>query len=579
MTDAPDWALRRFLVPSCALIFALPWVSFAQAPTRNDAVRFLEQASFGPNPNAVIALGNDARGFAGFIDDQFATPPLFPATGSNYMNPMDPGLCNDSGAGGGVCWIELVAPGDCQVGQSLCFRDNYSTYQLQLQFFTNALMGQDQLRQRVAFALSQILVVSQITIVPASWMVPYLQLLDRNAFGNFRNLLTDISLNPSMGEYLNMRGNKKTSVNENYAREILQLFSIGVNKLNPDGTPQRDALGNQIPTYGQDEITNFARVFTGWDLGPQIQPGILNYRDPMVVTVQGGVEVDHDTGPKALLNGVTIPAGTNAQTELNIALDNIFNNPNVGPFIGKNLIQHLVTSNPSPAYVGRVTAAFNNNGAGVRGEMKAVIKAILLDPEARSAPNDVNYGHLREPVLFITNTLRAFNVNCDPNNPTSTSDCVLSDSFLPINGPVDLRMSQDLFRSPSVFNYFPPDNVVAGTTIFGPEFAIQSTTTALARVNFIHEVVFQEMTQSDDRPLGTWLDLTFLEPSAALPDPANPSALMDELNSRLMHGSMTTAFYNIVRNAVAAMPEDDLTGRVQRAVYLIASSSQYQVER
>jgi hypothetical protein len=505
-------------------------------------------------------------GFAAYIDNQFATPPQF-ANGSNYPDPMDPGLCFDQG---GVCWIETIAPADCQAGQGSCFRDNYSTYRLQQQFFFNALTQPDQLRQRVAFALSQIVVVSEVDIKPASWMTPYLQLLDRNVFGNFRNLLNDITLNPAMGEYLNMRGNKRTSVNENYAREILQLFSIGLDKLNLDGTPQLDVQGRRIPTYGQEEITNFARVFTGWDLAAQIQPGILNYRDPMVVTVQGGVEVDHDTGPKTLLNGVTIPAGTNAQTELNIAIDNIFNHPNVGPFIGKNLIQHLVTSNPSPAYVGRVATAFNN---APRGDMKAVIRAILLDPEARNAPTDLNYGHLREPVLFITNTLRAFDINA------ATTDFVLADSFLPFNAPVDLRMDQDLFRSPSVFNYFPPDNVVAGTTIFGPEFAIQSTTTALARVNFIHEIVFQEMPQSDDRPLGTWVDLAFLEPSAVLPESANPTALIDELNSRLMHGSMSTAFYNIVRNGVAAMPEDDLTGRVQKAVYLIASSSQYQVER
>ena len=191
-------------------------------------------------------------------------------------------------------------------------------------------------------------------------MTPYLQLFDHDAFGNFRQLLYDITVNPAMGEYLNMRGNVKTNVNENYAREILQLFSVGLNLLNSDGTVQVDADGNRIPTYGQDTITNFAKVFTGWNLDQQVAPGILNYRDPMLVTSEN----NHDRTAKTLLDypGAVsrgLPGGQDARTELNAALDNIFNHPNVGPFIGKLLIQKLVTSNPSPNYVQNVTNAFN----------------------------------------------------------------------------------------------------------------------------------------------------------------------------------------------------------------------------
>ena len=226
----------------------------------NDAARFLEQATFGPSfatdpadPNYPVSVAHvQELGFAAWINEQFNMPVLFPDIGSNYGNPGDPGTCNDppGGLGGGVCWSLQNRPATCtNTGGSTCQRDNYTAYLLQAQFYFNALTGPDQLRQRVAWALSQIDVVSQLDIVPASWMTPYLQLFDRDAFGNFRQLLYDITVNPAMGEYLNMRGNTRQNVNENYAREILQLFSIGLDKLNPDGTPQLDEQGNRIPTY------------------------------------------------------------------------------------------------------------------------------------------------------------------------------------------------------------------------------------------------------------------------------------------------------------------------------------------
>ena len=264
---------------------------------------------------------------------------------------------------------------------------------VQTRFYTNALYGPDQLRQRVAFALHQIIVVSGVDITLPSRLTPYLQVLDRNAFGNYRNLLQEITLNPAMGNYLDMAGNTSTNPNENYAREVLQLFTIGLYQLNQDGTPVLDGSGQPIPAYDQNVVNAFARVFTGWNFATAPATGIVNYIDPLVAT-----ESRHDTKAKTLLQGVTLPPNQKAAKDLSDALDNIFQHPNVPPFISKQLIQHLVTSNPSPSYVRRVADVFTNNGSGVRGDLKAVVRAILLDPEAAANPApEAGKGHLRIP--------------------------------------------------------------------------------------------------------------------------------------------------------------------------------------
>jgi uncharacterized protein (DUF1800 family) len=561
----------------------------------SDAIRFLEQATFGPSfasdpsdPNYSVSVAhvmNDVC-FEGWLQEQFNAPVLFPddpavpSVGTNYYSPWDPGACDDAAIGGGVCWSPQQPATSCtNGGSSTCNRDNYTAYVLQNQFFVNALLGQDQLRQRLAWALTQIDVVSELGIKPASWMVPYLQLFDRDAFGSYRQLLNDVTLNPAMGEYLNMRGNSKNNVNENYAREILQLFSIGLNQLNDDGTVQVDDNGVPIPTYDQGVITGFAHVFTGWNLGAQLAPGVPNYRDPMIVPDA----TRHDTSPQTVLQGVSVSG--QAGQELQDALDNIFNHPNVGPFIGKQLIQKLVTSNPSPGYVQNVTAAFNSGsytgpggtsfGSGSRGDMQAVIAAILLDPEARSAPSDPGYGHLREPALFVTNTLRALGGVFDVFGNTTT-DFVLGDQFLPSGANTNIQMDQDVFRPPTVFSYFPPDNQLAGSSLLAPEFAIQSTSTSLARINFIYDIAYRRMpTNAKNSPTGTWIDTVPYEPEAA----GDVTPLIDDLNLRLMHGSMSPALYGIVLSAVQAIPDTDPTGRVREAIYLIASSAEYQVER
>lgn len=522
---------------------------YTSASSTSDTVRFLEQATFGPTSAEVARL--QGLGFRAYLNEQFnATPSTYLAL---TLMPTD------------------TSQG-CPTGSAAtCLRDNYTMYPLQIQFYQNALTGSDQLRQRVAWALHQIFVVSGVDITQPSWMSPYLQTINRDAFGNYRQLLQDITLNPAMGNYLDMLGNTKGNPNENYAREVLQLFSVGLNKLNPDGTPQLDAQGNLIPTYDQTTITNFARVFTGWRLAAAkttlingVSNSVFNYQDPMIVTSEN----NHDTAQKTLLNGAMLPAGQNSTQDLNAALDNIFNNPNVGPFIGKQLIQHLVTSNPSPAYVQRVASVFNNNCAGLypdspctgaRGDLKAVVTAILLDPEARGdAKTDPSYGRLREPVQYITNILRMCNAS--------------SDGFL---DPSSTTLSLDVFRPPTVFNYYPADYLVPGTTLSGPPFGILTTSTALRRANFANAILTSGIAASSpNAPTGTQVNLSAFQSLAS-----NPTNLVNELDRLMMHNTMSSSMKTSIVNAVSSVSGANTLARTQMAVYLVASSSQYQIAR
>ena len=509
--------------------------AFLNRTFNGDIIRFLEQATWGPT-DALIAHVRQV-GIGGYLDEQFVAP----TTGYPAL-PLEPDE------------IPLDCDSDCQ-------RDKYTTYPLQRRFFTNALYGNDQLRQRVAWALHRMFVVSGWDLSQPAWMTPYLQVFDRNAFGHYRHILGEITLNPAMGDYLDMMDSTKWDPNENYAREILQLFSIGVFKLNPDGTPQVDAQGLPIPTYDQSVVTAFARVFTGWTGAPPPMNGVPNYRDPMVL-----VPDDHDTGSKKLLNGVTLPAGQTGTEDLNDALDNIFHHPNVGPFVSRYLIRSLVTSNPSPGYVARISAVFDDDGIGVRGDLKAVVRAILLDPEARGeTKDDPDYGHLKEPVLFVTNILRAFDAH-------AAADSSPSDGYL---DPFTWDMSQDVFRPDSVFSYYPADYVVPGTSLAGPEFGILNATTALARANFVQFLTFWQIDPSDNGPKGTAIDLTRLEQLAA----ANPDALLSELDRLLLHGTMSPEMRASIRQAVNAIAVHQPQLAAPQALYLVATSSQYQVER
>ncbi|HLN99130.1 MAG TPA: DUF1800 domain-containing protein [Pyrinomonadaceae bacterium] len=528
-----------------------------------DGIRFLEQATWGPTDSDLAHVRS--VGYALWLNEQFNTPPLFSATQSDYPSlPLYP----------------INQPSPCD---ATCLRDNYTLYPLQKQFFTNALTQPDQLRQRVAFALHELLVVGgrELNNNEASWFAPYLQTIDRDAFGDFRTLLFDITLNPGMGEYLNMRGNSVNggNPNENYAREIMQLFSIGVDTLNQDGTPVLDAQGNRVPSYDQATITNLARVFTGWDLGPNkitningIDTPVANYLDPMILNNNAN---RYDVNQKTLF-GVNFPACVNCTTaqkqaykagELNTAIDLLFNHPNTGQYLCTQLIHKLVTANPSPAYVGRCSAAFANNGGGQRGDMKAVVMAILLDIEARGdLKNAPDYGHLREPVLFMTNLLRTFN---------ATSDGVLAST--PFSYTNDLGM--DLFNPPTVFSYYPADFALPGTMLLGPEFGVLDSSTTYKRANFVNTVFLANSGNgipalAPNRPTGTQTNYSSYQSLAG-----NPQQLIDALDARLTHGALSAAAKAGIVQSVTNISSGDPAGRTRTAIYLIATSSQYQVER
>jgi uncharacterized protein (DUF1800 family) len=542
-------------------------VSNSVADAQYDTVRFLEQSTFGPTSQSISRV--QSIGFEAFLNEQVSAPssdypdlPFWPQT--------RPATCT----------------GDCQ-------RDNYTLYQLQRHLYSNALFGQDQLRQRMAVGLSEILVTSAVDVPLSSWMRSYQQLLYRSAFGNFRQLLYDVTLHPTMGRFLDMLNNRcqaltppnvnicrnglSSQPNENYAREVLQLFSIGTFVLNQDGTRVLDSNGNPIPTYDQKTVEEFARVFTGWVLAPALPAPVdsgattvPNYRDPMVVHKDSQAREDyHDRGPKTLLNGIQLPGGQSADQELNAAIDNIADHPNVAPFISKQLIQRLVTSNPSPAYVQRIANVFMANRTSPT-QLFQVARAILLDPEARgpskSPTTEPNYGKLREPVLFITNVLRAFN---------ATSDGILNS--LNVGGSLigSADMSEDLFNAPSVFNFFPPTARVPGENALGPEFAIFSSLTSLRRSNFVYRVIFSTIPAAPpNRPLGTSIDLASWDSLAA-----NPDQLLDSLNTLLLHGAMSLEMRQTIKTAVASVPASNPRLRVRAAIYLIATSSQYQVQR
>jgi hypothetical protein len=303
---------------------------YTGAASDADTVRFLEQASWGPTPAEVARV--KAMGFKAYLDEQFNLPPANVPKGSNYPDLAFP-LDDVTQA------CPTTNPADPNYNQNVCLRDNFTMYPVHRTFFSNALYGNDQLRQRVAFALHQILVVSALSEVNRpSWMTIYLQALDRNAFGSYKTLLNEITLTPAMGEFLDMRLSTRTSPNENFAREVLQLFSIGTDVLNPDGTVQRDAQGATIPSYSQNDVNEFTRVFTGWNFAPAIGAGITNFRDPMVP--RGGQ--NHDAGAKTLLNGFSIPACTStnsaqniacAQSDMTAVMAHLADHSNVGPFI------------------------------------------------------------------------------------------------------------------------------------------------------------------------------------------------------------------------------------------------------
>lgn len=524
--------------------------------------RFLEQATFGPTDPLISYV--QSRGVVSWLNEQFNAPPSgFPPM------PMVP----------------ANATMQCQATLN-CTRDNYSMYLLQRRFFENALYANDQLRQKVAWTLHKLIVVSGVDITVPWWMQVYLDILQRNAFGNYRQLLYEITLNPAMGNYLDMITSTRVNPNENFAREILQLFAIGTVMLNQDGTPQVDGAGVPLPTYDQAIVEGFAKVFTGWTFGVQPVPGVTNYRDPMRLIAN-----NHDTVNEKLVLpptsagvGITdcsdfraacLSPGQSGDIDLNQAIDNIFYHQNVAPYVAKHFIQHLVTSNPTPAYVGRVAAVFNNNGSGIRGDLRAVVEATLLDPEASAAPS-TQFGKLKEPVLRATQFLRAMNV-------MSANRSQPSDGYI---NQLITNQDQDALRPPSVFSYYPAEFIAPGTALAGAEFGIYSAVGAFRTANLFNTLIYgfngtaagvgvNATIATGLAPAGTSIDLAPLQGLAA----SNPSGLCDELSRRLMHGTMSASMKNAILTAVAAVPATNPLQRAQTALYLVATSSQYHIAR
>ena len=559
-------------MPNSPPVFDSP--NAASLPYSGDRVRFMQQATFGTTPT----LENQLRrsGLPIWINQQME-PKSDPANLSipRYSTfPMpNPQLKPDLIAQGCTVPIELT----------VCTRENYTMYPLQNWFFRETLYGEDQqLRRRVSWTLHQIFVVSGRETVQPSRMAPYIQILDRNAFGKYRTLLEEITLNPAMGNYLDMAISTRQNPNENYAREIMQLFSIGLDMLNQDGTPKLDGQGNRIPSYTQDTVNNFTKVFTGWRLcaTPATCPGSVqgarNFKDPLEL-----IAANHDQTQKQLLvyPGAisTLPAGQSAEEDLRMALDNISNHPNTAPFISKLLIQQLVTSNPTPAYVKRIADVFSDvSGGGFdRGNLGKVVRAILLDPEARgNNKTDPDFGHLKEPVVYTTNFLRTLDVRGAVR--TNLSDGV-------ING-LTSNIDQDVFNPPSVFNYYPMDYSIPNTNLAAPEFAIMTTGTALKRPNLINQFIYATnpgvgiaVNTVNGISLGTSISWARYLPMATT-DPTG-ELLVETLNRELLNGSMSPAVRTQMLNAVQAVPSTNPAKRTQNALYLVLTSSQYQVQR
>jgi len=534
----------------------------AQWARKVDAVRFLQQATFGPTLADVDTLVNTS--YDAWISAQMALP--YTADFVSYIQGK-------------------YALGDAYRPLGA----NYNYTWVGQKFWERAINAPDQLRQRTAFALHKIFMISQADSnlqFQARSYANYVDMLHKHAFGNFRDLLEDIALSPAMGIYLSHIRNRPEDLtvgrmpDENFAREIMQLFTIGLYELNADGTLHLDPNGNPIDTYNNNDVMAMSKVFTGWSWGfPDAQLTLTNFRwvTPSV-TMANDQQIDllrmkpypgqHSTIEKKLFTGrrwaVTLPAGNSAQADLKTALDTLFNHPNVGPFIGRQLIQHLVTSNPSQAYVSRITAVFNNNGQGVRGDLGAVVRAILLDPEARTTPA-ANAGKLREPVLRITHWIRAFNVKSAKGD-------------FPMPWLLD-DQGERAFGSPSVFSYYRPGYVPPNTKFstrgaYAPEFQIVNENTVALWLN-----TAEAMAGSGIAWTGAANDLVAnYAPQAALAGSDNMASVLDQLNLLLLGGRMTPSLRGQLIEMMSQIPTSNADGpllRARAATFLSLASPEY----
>jgi uncharacterized protein (DUF1800 family) len=560
----PGGELRgAFLQSSGSLTFTTP----AAAPALTDdpltasaAARFLTQATFGPTQAEIDALtGKKLADLNAWIDAQIVLP------ASLHLDAVDADF-------------RTFATGD---------NPQYSQQNRQAAWWKLAVTGPDQLRQRVAFALSETLVVSDVNSTlfnNARSTANYYDILVRGAFGNFRDILNDVTLSPIMGVYLSSLRNAKAtfdkngqliaSPDENYAREVMQLFTIGLNQLQPDGTLKLDALGVPIPTYDQKTITEVAKVFTGWSFASDttnaanFRGATANYMAPMVL-----FPTFHEDGTKTIVGGVQLPANQGGAKDLKDTLDTLFNHPNTAPFVARQLIQRLVTSNPSPGYIYRVAQVFANNGQGVRGDLGAVVRAILTDYEARSTAvaATASFGKLKEPLLRTTAILRAFNGGANNGR------------FAFFNPETNL--AQAALRASTVFNFFQPDYVEPGMLatvgLYAPEFQLLTDTTAISMPNQLWNFIYanRSATNTADSTIGIQLD-------SLLPLARTPAALVDRTNLILAAGGLPKSIVDRIANAINAMSNSTTAGvtsndieRVRSALYLTVSVPQGAIQK
>jgi uncharacterized protein (DUF1800 family) len=506
------------------------------------AARLLDQATFGPTLNDISHV--QAVGLNAYLTEQFAVPTtLLPDIAAT-----PPTIC-----------VNTLLP--CE----------------QSEWWQTMLTAPDQLRQRVAFALSAMFVVSTNSVNARS-VTTYQNTLANDAFGNFYTIMQDVTLSPAMGGYLNMLNSAKPATgqiaNENYARELMQLFTTGLFMLNQDGTLQLDGSGNAIPVYSEEQVQAFSRAFTGWTYAnasgtgaPAKFPNTANYTMPMAA-----LETQHDMTAKVLL-GTTLPAGQSTTQDLAGALTDIFNHQNVGPFVCKQLIQHMVASNPSPAYVARVSAVFANDGTGKRGNMKAVITAILTDADARAADTSPNFdgGHLREPMLYMTNVMRGLGF---VNNDAKAGNDVIANASYNTVGNYTSPLGEKPYTSGSVFNFFPPNYVIPGTTLNAPEFGQENTASAVLRLTLANTLVYNGISGfTVDLSKTSALGITASATGNAMTDSGN---LVDSLGVIFMHGQMPTQMRTDIVNHIATLT--DPAQRVRVATYLVITSSFYKIE-
>ncbi len=529
-----------------------------------DARRLADQATFGANETLLAQMQTQSA--ATWVKAQMLMPKTSRYTSGNG-DAVDKGVqevffCDRAPYKGDNCW-----------------RDWFSSEPLLWDFYRNATTQADQLRQRVAFALSQIVVISALETEGTYGLRGYHNMLLDMSFANYRDLLKKVSLSPMMGEYLNHVNNDRAAPNENYPRELLQLFAIGTCELNLDGSLK---TGNCLPTYNNETVREYAYALTGWTYpaggsavwGCWPEGTNCTYRAGDMVPVAR----HHDNQERRLLSGVTLPAARSAPQALEKVLDSLMAHPNIAPFIGRQLVQHLVTSNPTPAYVQRVAQAFNAGrfvdaatgssfGTGVKGDLAATVAAVLLDAEARAARPGPDAGKLRDPVLTMIGVLRGLNGRTDG----AALGWWWGEVF-----------RQHAFRSPSVFNFYSPSYPLAGTNLVAPAFGIHNANSALNRLNYLTYLLDWGGSSPESgvpNAIGTQVDL-----AAFIADAGDAPKLVDRIAKLALGEPLPAAARTQVLNAVLAWTaQTDSSNwqrrRVQTAAYLIYGSPMYQVQR